>query len=74
MSSTSGENNNDQNSKPPLLMAPAEVNIVEVSPRDGLQNERDVVPSTKDKIELVKLLYRAGCNHIEAGSFVSSGQ
>lgn len=48
-----------------------EVNIVEVSPRDGLQNEKAIVPSASEKLEFIKLLHRAGCRHIEAGSFVS---
>ncbi|MCF1464301.1 hydroxymethylglutaryl-CoA lyase [Agrobacterium vitis] len=44
--------------------------IVEVGPRDGLQNEAAIV-STDVKIELVKRLARAGLHHIEATAFVS---
>lgn len=44
--------------------------IVEVGPRDGLQNEAAIV-STDVKIELVKRLARAGLDHIEATAFVS---
>ncbi|KAJ7737360.1 hypothetical protein B0H16DRAFT_106750 [Mycena metata] len=46
------------------------VNIVEVSPRDGLQNEKGVIPVSV-KAELVTRLGRAGVQIIEAGSFVS---
>lgn len=44
--------------------------IVEVGPRDGLQNEAAMV-STEVKIELVKRLAGAGLRHIEATAFVS---
>lgn len=46
------------------------VNIVDVGPRDGLQNEKGVVP-VDVKVELVNRLARAGLRSIEAGSFVS---
>jgi hydroxymethylglutaryl-CoA lyase len=46
------------------------INIVEVGPRDGLQNEKGVVP-VEVKVELVNRLARAGMKFIEAGSFVS---
>jgi isopropylmalate/homocitrate/citramalate synthase len=46
------------------------VKIVEVSPRDGLQNEPDFVP-TELKIELIDRLTQAGLPSIEATSFVS---
>ncbi|KAF8145959.1 hypothetical protein K438DRAFT_1629045 [Mycena galopus ATCC 62051] len=46
------------------------VNIVEVGPRDGLQNEKGVIPVSV-KAELVSRLGRAGVQIIEAGSFVS---
>lgn len=45
------------------------VKIVEVGARDGLQNEKGVVP-THTKIELIERLSSAGLRHIEAGSFV----
>lgn len=48
----------------------ASVQIVEVGPRDGLQNEL-VTVSTADKIHLMELLAAAGCSRMEAGSFVS---
>ena len=48
------------------------VRIVEVSPRDGLQNERgSTLVSTEDKVELIRLLRRAGVKHLECGAFVS---
>lgn len=46
------------------------VKIVEVGPRDGLQNEKKIV-SVADKIEFIKLLSEAGFQEIEAGAFVS---
>jgi len=50
---------------------PARVKIVEVGPRDGLQNEAGQVP-TSAKIALVEALADAGLSVIEAGAFVSS--
>jgi len=49
-------------------MQPAE--IFEMGPRDGLQNEKRLIP-TADKIALVDLLSRAGFRRIEVTSFVS---
>lgn len=46
------------------------VRIVEVGPRDGLQNEKQSV-STADKIELINRLSATGLRSIEATSFVS---
>jgi hydroxymethylglutaryl-CoA lyase len=51
-------------------MIPAKVKIVEVGPRDGLQNEKEFVP-TPSKIELVNRLARAGVRNVESTSFVS---
>jgi hydroxymethylglutaryl-CoA lyase len=51
-------------------MLPKSVKIVEVGPRDGLQNEQGIVPLAA-KILLVEQLADAGCAVIEAGSFVS---
>jgi hydroxymethylglutaryl-CoA lyase len=51
-------------------MMPSHVKIVEVGPRDGLQNEKQVV-ATETKIELIKHLADAGLRVIEATSFVS---
>ena len=46
------------------------VNLVEVGPRDGLQNEKGVIP-VDIKVELINRLAQAGACTIEAGSFVS---
>ncbi|WP_319498514.1 hydroxymethylglutaryl-CoA lyase [uncultured Cohaesibacter sp.] len=46
------------------------VRIYEVGPRDGLQNEAAIIP-TSQKIALIDLLSRAGFEKIEATSFVS---
>jgi hydroxymethylglutaryl-CoA lyase len=51
-------------------MIPTHVTLVEVGPRDGLQNESQPV-STEQKIELIHRLQAAGCIEIEAASFVS---
>jgi hydroxymethylglutaryl-CoA lyase len=48
----------------------AEVEIVEVGPRDGLQNQARIIP-TEDKVRLVEALAAAGFRRIEAASFVS---
>ena len=49
---------------------PDKIKIVEVGPRDGLQNESQ--PATiEQRIELISLLGDAGVKHIEAGSFIS---
>ena len=49
---------------------PSSVKIVEVGPRDGLQNEATPI-SAGDKISLIEKLSNAGINYIESGSFVS---
>jgi len=51
-------------------MIPQEaVQIVEVGPRDGLQNLKEYV-ETEKKISLIKRLGESGLREIEAGSFV----
>ncbi|MCK6451410.1 MAG: hydroxymethylglutaryl-CoA lyase [Alphaproteobacteria bacterium] len=52
------------------MRLPTLVRMVEVGPRDGLQNEKQVVP-TAVKIALVERLAESGLTVIEAGSFVS---
>ncbi|CAA7261889.1 unnamed protein product [Cyclocybe aegerita] len=47
------------------------VNLVEVGPRDGLQNEKSGIISVETKVELIERLVRAGVTNVEAGSFVS---
>ena len=49
---------------------PQYVKIVEVGPRDGLQNEEKAVAAA-DKIRFVKMLAEAGCPAVEVTSFVS---
>ncbi len=51
------------------MALPKRVKIVEVGPRDGLQNERKV--QLQDKINLVNALSKTGLTAIETGSFVS---
>ncbi len=51
-------------------MTKHDVRIIEVGPRDGLQNESYFVP-TEVKIELINLLSKTGLEHIEVTSFVS---
>ncbi len=46
------------------------VKLVEVGPRDGLQNEKKTIPLAT-KIELIERLARTGLDTIEAGSFVA---
>jgi hydroxymethylglutaryl-CoA lyase len=52
------------------MSLPTAVKIVEVGPRDGLQNEKQFVP-TEVKVDLVNRLSAAGFRNIEAASFVS---
>ncbi|WP_295641844.1 hydroxymethylglutaryl-CoA lyase [uncultured Methylibium sp.] len=51
-------------------MLPSRVSLVDVGPRDGLQNERQPVAATH-KIELVHRLQAAGLREVEVTSFVS---
>jgi hydroxymethylglutaryl-CoA lyase len=50
-------------------LAADHVRIVEVGPRDGLQNEKSTI-SVETKIELIERLAKTGITHMEAGSFV----
>ena len=52
------------------MQLPKFVRMVEVGPRDGLQNEKSMVP-TAVKVELVNRLSDAGLSVVEAASFVS---
>ena len=52
------------------MSLPTKVKIVDVGPRDGLQNEKQTVPA-EVKIELVQRLQDAGLTEIEVTSFVS---
>jgi len=51
-------------------MFPTHVTLVEVGPRDGLQNEAQPIGAA-DKVELVHRLQAAGCREIEVTSYVS---
>jgi hydroxymethylglutaryl-CoA lyase len=46
------------------------INIVEVGPRDGLQNEKQTI-DVATKVELIERLAKAGLKTVEAGAFVS---
>ncbi|PRA33981.1 hydroxymethylglutaryl-CoA lyase [Pseudomonas poae] len=52
------------------MSLPSQVRLVEVGPRDGLQNEAQPI-SVVDKVRLVDALSAAGLSYIEVGSFVS---
>jgi hydroxymethylglutaryl-CoA lyase len=52
------------------MRLPKQVRMVEVGPRDGLQNEARTVPAAT-KIALIEKLAEAGLKTVEAGSFVS---
>ncbi|KAE9658861.1 hydroxymethylglutaryl-CoA lyase [Pseudomonas sp. PB105] len=52
------------------MSLPSHVRLVEVGPRDGLQNEAQPI-SVADKVQLVDALGAAGLSYIEVGSFVS---
>ena len=52
------------------MTLPTHVRLIEVGPRDGLQNEARPI-SVADKVQLVDALTDAGLGYIEAGSFVS---
>jgi hydroxymethylglutaryl-CoA lyase len=51
-------------------VAKDKLELVEVSPRDGLQNEPDIV-STENKLALIDHILAAGFRRLEAGSFVN---
>lgn len=53
-----------------MTKLPAQVTLVEVGPRDGLQNEKMPI-STAIKIDLCKQLIEAGIHRLEAAAFVS---
>lgn len=52
------------------MSLPKTVRVVEAGPRDGLQNEKQLV-STEVKVELIQRLVDAGIRHIDTGSFVN---
>lgn len=56
--------------KPVVTAIPTSVRVVEVGPRDGLQNEKATIP-TAQKIQFINMLAEAGLPVVEATSFVS---
>jgi hydroxymethylglutaryl-CoA lyase len=48
---------------------PAHIDIREVGPRDGFQNEPEII-ATADKVDLINRLARTGLQRIEVASFV----
>lgn len=52
------------------MSSAATISILEMAPRDGLQNEATIL-STEDKVELVRRAVRAGARRIEVTSFVN---
>src|SRR5450759_3028376 len=52
-----------------MSKAPTRVRIREVGPRDGFQNEPEVI-ATAEKVRLIELLGRTGVRRIELTSFV----
>ncbi len=53
-----------------MSLVPKHIKIVEVSPRDGLQNEKQVI-GLNTKLELIKRLSQSGIRNIEVTGFVS---
>lgn len=53
-----------------MIKVPTQVTLVEVGPRDGLQNEKTPI-STAIKVDLCKQLIEAGIQRLEAAAFVS---
>ena len=51
-------------------MLPRRIELVEVSARDGLQNEPEILP-TEDKVALIGMAVAAGSRRLEAASFVN---
>ena len=64
------DNSNRHLNAPLSNHLPAYVKVVEVGPRDGLQNEATPI-SAADKVALIEKLTSAGLSYIESGSFVS---
>ncbi|XP_044505358.1 hydroxymethylglutaryl-CoA lyase, mitochondrial-like isoform X3 [Mangifera indica] len=69
-SSNSNDKSTRELPKKLLRNIPEFVKIVEIGPRDGLQNEKDIVP-TAVKVKLIKLLVSSGLSVVDATSFVS---
>jgi hydroxymethylglutaryl-CoA lyase len=52
------------------IKLPSFVKIVEVGPRDGLQNEKEIIPA-QEKVDFINRLSECGYKTIETTSFVS---
>ncbi|KAK9950883.1 hypothetical protein M0R45_006349 [Rubus argutus] len=70
LSSRYQTSSSESGNKPGLGNIPEFVKIVEVGPRDGLQNEKQIVP-TDVKVRLIEMLVSSGLTVVEATSFVS---
>ena len=57
----------------PIMGLPKSVKMVEVGPRDGLQNEPEILPAPL-KADLIDRLAGSGLSVVEAGSFVAPGR
>jgi hydroxymethylglutaryl-CoA lyase len=51
------------------MKLPDKVTVVEVGPRDGFQNEKQLIPTAK-KVEIINALARSGLKHIQVSSVV----
>ncbi|XP_054158085.1 hydroxymethylglutaryl-CoA lyase, mitochondrial-like [Oppia nitens] len=69
-SSVVSNNNTNKFNVTPSKRVPSFVKIVEVGPRDGLQNEKEYVPSAT-KVEFISKLSQTGLSVVEATAFVS---
>src|SRR5688572_9019089 len=67
---TKARSSSSSSQQRPDMAYPKSVRMVEVGPRDGLQNEAKTVP-TAIKVQLIESLADAGLTAIEAGAFVS---
>ena len=61
--------NASESKKNPEMTLPGSVQIREVGPRDGFQNEPETIP-TERKVQLIDALARTGLRRLEATSFV----
>jgi hydroxymethylglutaryl-CoA lyase len=55
------------------MMTPTPIELVEVGPRDGLQNEPEII-ATRDKLALIGRMLEYGARRIEVASFVHPGR
>ncbi|PRQ45429.1 putative hydroxymethylglutaryl-CoA lyase [Rosa chinensis] len=69
-SSLSTHHISSSSNKPALGNIPEFVKIVEIGPKDGLQNEKQIIP-TDVKVRFIEMLVSSGLTVVEATSFVS---